>query len=460
MAPLTESPFTKRIDYRVLKYVRKRDVFWPREVVVAGVSGGPDSTALLLILSRLRTELGLRIVVAHFDHMLRSRGEADADRAFVAKLAKALRLPLVEGQGDVKARARRSKESIEEAARYMRYRFLGAETKRAEASAVVIGHTLDDRAETVLMHIIRGAGLDGLAAMPPRAPWPFGEGPEIARPLLGLSRADTVRYCRESGIEPRRDPTNDMLIATRNRVRHEVMPALSKLNPRVSEALVRLAEAASADAEYIAAEADAIWPFVATAEADGVSLEWPAIDELSRAISSRLVQRAARELAPEGEPSAEQVADVLEGRARVSLSGGLTAVRGTDRIAISRSQVKPTKALATKRLTNGKATRFGDWRIELGAKDGVAVSAAAIRGQLTVRSRRAGDRMRPAGLGGTKKVQDIFVDAKVPREDRDGVPIVCDEAGIVCIPGLAVDERVAARAGTAKVVRISAAKIR
>ena len=239
--PLRSTPFTRKIERRVLEFIRSRHLLTVAERVLLAVSGGPDSTALLAILSRLRGELGVQITAAHFDHMLRGRKEAATDLAYVQGLAAVLELPLACGRGDVAARSRREGQSVETAARTLRYGFLRREAKARAASVVMLGHTLDDQAESVLLHIIRGSGLDGLAGMRPRSPWPFGRGPEVARPLLALGREETERYCNDAGLQPRQDPTNELLIATRNRVRHEVLPALRAINPGVSEALARLA---------------------------------------------------------------------------------------------------------------------------------------------------------------------------------------------------------------------------
>ncbi len=277
----------------MLDFIQRRDVFSPGEGVVVGLSGGPDSTALLLILSRLVAKTGLCLTAAHFDHGLRSRDEADGDLAFAAGLCRAIGVPVAAGRGDVPARVRRRHETTEEAARNLRYRFLGKEAKTRGATAVAVGHTMDDQAETVLLHILRGSGLDGLAAMPPRAPWPFGRGPEIARPLLGLTRRDTERYCRESGIEPRRDPTNDLPIATRNRVRNELMPVLRSFNPRAEEALARLAEAAAGDAAFIADFADAAWRRLTRREGDAVLID-KELARLPEAVAMRILLRAYR----------------------------------------------------------------------------------------------------------------------------------------------------------------------
>jgi tRNA(Ile)-lysidine synthase len=241
---------------RVLRFVRRRCVLTPGERVLVAVSGGQDSMALLLILARLAAELDIQLTVAHFDHMLRSRQEARDDEAAVRDLAVSLDLSFVTGAGDVPARARQRRESVEEAARHLRFDFLGREARRMKAKVVTLGHTRDDRAETVLLHLLRGSGLDGLIGLRPRSAWPLGRGPSLARPLLESSRAETLRYCRQAGLTPREDPTNLLLQATRNRLRHEVVPVLRRLNPRLDEALCRLGEATASAVDYLEAAAD------------------------------------------------------------------------------------------------------------------------------------------------------------------------------------------------------------
>jgi tRNA(Ile)-lysidine synthase len=469
LAPL-ETPFTRRIDARVLDYIRRREVFRPTEHVVAGLSGGPDSAALLVILSRIAGQLGLCVTAAHFDHKLRSREEAAGDLAFVTELCRAIGVPLVAGRGDVAARVRRGGETTEEAARNLRYRFLGKEARSRSASAIAVGHTMDDQAETVLLHILRGSGLVGLAAMPPRAPWPFGRGPEIARPLLELTRRDTETYCRQSGIEPRRDPTNDLPIATRNRVRHELMPVLRSFNPRVEEALARLAEAAAGDAAFIAEFADSAWRLLAHRDGEAVLLE-KKLGKLPTVVVARILLRAYREIsAGDAEIDGDHLRRLAEvigtNRARMSLPGGLVATVDATHLRIQRGLPTTSARIEETRLAVPGVTRAGEWTIEANtsgrvtapgrAKDEVTIDADAVRGRLVVRSRKPGDRLRPLGLGGEKKLQDIFVDAKVPRDERDGVPVIADERGIVWVAGHCIDERVAVTSVTRRTTRLKA----
>jgi tRNA(Ile)-lysidine synthase len=462
------TPFVRRLEHRVLTFVRDREVLHHGESIIVGVSGGPDSTALLILLTRLRSDLGLRITAAHFDHRLRSPEEAEGDRRFVEQICGSLSVALVSGAGDVKRRARREAESVEEAARNLRYRFLGAQAKRVGATAVVVGHTLDDRAETALLHIIRGSGLDGLAAMPPRAGWPFGVGPQIARPLLVVTRAEVERYCRELGVQPRRDPTNDLLIATRNRVRRQLMPVLRELNPKVSQALNRLADAAAQDTAFIDAAANTEWARLAEVTAARVEFSQAALSQLHPALAVRLLRQAAARVGTQ--PEAVHLERVLRAlgkrRARVTLPGGVATVE-SGRVAFAREAAARTaKPMRDRPLSVPGRTHAGEWTIEatrvepdaIRPRDtfGALLDVDALDGPLLVRSRKPGDRLRPLGLGGSKKLQDILVDAKVPAAARDGIPLIADRRGIIWIAGHCIDERAAVTQKTRRVLRLRA----
>jgi tRNA(Ile)-lysidine synthase len=464
-----QTPFTRRTDASIRKLIDRRTILRPKECILAAISGGPDSTALLLALTRLRDKLGLELTAAHFNHKLRTPEEADGDAAFCESLCKSLNVPLTTGAGDVKRRVRTRGETVEEAARNLRYAFLGRAARERKASAIATGHTLDDRAETILLNIIRGAGLDGIAAMPPRSSWPFGKGPDIARPLLELSREDTARYCRESGIEPRRDPTNDLPIATRNRLRSEVVPLLRTFNPRISQALARLSDAAAGDAEFIDAFAESTYRAAASRDGETISVDRN-VTALPDAIVRRLLRRAYRELAGE-ELDATHLDDVEQllrnGRGLVGLPKDLQAIANMDTLRIATPR-EPAPAIQEKRLVIPGRTRASGWTITTrpqsanGARKTDPLEAlidpSALRPPLVIRSRNPGDRLRPLGLHGSKKVQDILVDAKVRLEERDTVPILADAEGPVWVVGHCIADRVKVTKGTHQVLRLRATR--
>src|SRR6266545_2156816 len=239
--------------------------------VVVAVSGGPDSLCLLHILATLRDDLGIALHVAHLDHMIRG-AESETEARFVADLARSWGLPATVEAVDVPV--------------------LAQVARSAGAQAVAVAHHADDQAETVLMHLLRGAGPEGLGGMRPVVPWhewaPDKEtrrpgdkvsdscslspgllvSPSLIRPLLQVTRADIESYCTEHGLAPRRDPTNLDLDATRNRIRHELLPRLIEYNPHIVEALGRTAAICADEQAFVSAALDAAWPELAR-ERDG-----------------------------------------------------------------------------------------------------------------------------------------------------------------------------------------------
>jgi len=471
---LAAGSFTGRLERRVLRFVQQQGLFQPGERVVVGVSGGPDSTALLVILSRLREQLSLKLSVAHFNHMLRSSQEAEEDLAFVEAMAGAVELRLFTAAGNVGTIARLNHESLESAARRSRYEVFHRVARRmrhgGKRASVALGHTRDDQAETILLHVLRGSGLEGLSGMRPRAPWPFGDGPDVARPLLCLRRHETERYCRELGIEPRRDPTNDLLIATRNRIRHQLLPAIREFNPRIEEALARLAEAAAQDAGFVERSAEDAWPRLAEVGMDRVWFPRAELAAFHPAITSRLIRRSVAHLL--GSPAdleaihIDQIrASLAKRRSRLSLPHGLTAVVDARSLSIVKGCPTPAPSIAETALAVPGCTQVGQWLVEAeivpppadpAGTDALEVyfDAEAVGRRLAVRSRRSGDRLRPLGLGGDKKVQDILVDAKVPASERDAVPIVCEKSRIAWVVGHRLDEKYALRDTSTKALHV------
>jgi tRNA(Ile)-lysidine synthase len=447
--------------------------------VLVGISGGPDSACLLLTLAALRPSLVFRLDAAYFDHRLRGPRAAAREERFVRSLTEALAVPLHCGAGDVRAHARAHRRSLEEAARELRYRFLAEAAGQAGCHAVAVGHTRDDQAETLLLHLLRGSGLRGLAAMAPSTSWPLAgddESPRLVRPLLTLSRQDTEGCCREAGLLPLRDPSNRSRSYLRNRIRRELLPLLRRYNPRIDDALVRLAGAAAADIdllEGLAAEALAGEP----SETGVVRLARRSLAALPPALQHHAVRLAVARLLGDARGLADRHLRSLlrasEGPtgARLDLARGLRVEVEREAIVLSTAPPRQVEALPEGEVTlpTPGSARFGPWRFQAAllrrpppdlSSSGdpclALLDADACGRRLWLRRRRRGDRFHPLGLPEPKKLQDFFVDAHVPRALRDSVPLVCGDRGIAWVVGQRPAEWAKVTAATRRVLRLRA----
>jgi tRNA(Ile)-lysidine synthase len=401
---------TRSIRATVLAFVREHDLLPPGPLVVA-VSGGADSTALLLLLADLAPQLGLDLHVAHFDHRLRPRASAK-DAQFVADLAQQHGATIRIG------RAERAPKSEDEA-RELRYAFLGRAARDVGATCIATGHTRDDQAETVLLHATRGSGFAGLAGMRPRRD-------DIVRPLLAIGRAETEAVCRDAKIEPREDRSNADLRYARNRIRHKVLPELERINPQVRAALARLASAAAAAADAI--EHAAELSLDAAATPGGIALD--RLDALVRddALVLAWSRATGRSLAAKHRAALATLASGRDGSASLDLPGG-RAIREYAALRIETNAQRPNDPAEEAPLVPGRPVEWAGWTFTLGAgRDGRLTAPAPAAGKLVVRSRRPGDRL----AGRLRiKVQDLFTDAKVPARARATYPLVVTGSGEV-----------------------------
>jgi tRNA(Ile)-lysidine synthase len=462
---------------RVRRFIVDHDLIRPETRVLAAVSGGPDSTCLLLVLAALRRSLRFELTAAYFDHRLRGARTAERERNAVRELCAALDVPFRSGAGDIRAHAKSQRLSIEEAARELRYRFLASASggpKRCEI--VAAGHTRDDQAETVLLHLIRGSGLRGLAAMAPSAEWPVttrSDAPRLVRPLLCLSRKETERCCRAAGVTPTQDPTNRSRSYLRNRVRHDLLPRLRRYNPRIEEALARLAGAAAGDVELLERLAAETLP--GTSPEDGaVRIARKQFAQLPEALRAHAVRLAFTRLLGDARGLSERhVRAVL--RATAGPSGAQLALPRGLRVAVERSAIilatKPARALPALparrvALPVPGAARLGPWTVRAAlvrrprslrsSNTCAALLDPDACGRLWLRRRRPGDRFHPLGLPGPKKLQDFLSDAHVPQTQRDAIPLVCSDRGIAWVVGQRPAEWAKVSTSTRKALRLRA----
>jgi len=283
------------LESRVLSFVQRYKLIPPGETLVVGVSGGADSVCLLHLLAGWQQKLGLNLHVAHLDHQLRG-AESEADARYVVSLAGSLGVLVTAGRRDVSAYRDERNCSLEEAARELRYDFLATVAGDVGARRVAVGHTRDDQVETILLHILRGAGTAGLRGIKPCSPLTGGKG-EVTpfltiRPLLELSREETLRYCRRHRLKPRRDSSNLSPAFLRNRLRLQLLPLLREYNPGIDRALLRLAEIADADVSFIEQQAQQVWEEVAREEGEVIYLEKKKVASLPLALQRQVIRLA------------------------------------------------------------------------------------------------------------------------------------------------------------------------
>ncbi len=414
---------------KVLETIRRRGLLGAGEKVLVALSAGPDSTALLAALAVLRDRGAIGPIAALFvDHRLRAgvELEAAAARASCERLGVPLRIVgVVVGPGNVQAEARR-----------VRYAALREEAGRIGAERIATGHTRTDQAETVLLRLLRGAGACGLSGIPPR------RGP-VVRPLIDRSRQEGLAWLVRIGLDWRDDPSNLSPRYTRNRLRLEVWPRLLDLNPSLEAALARTADLLRDDERALAARARRLL---------GTAAELPveALRRTPRAVARRVIRRLAVEVGGRGAgPEAahvERALELLEGRGdrQVELRAGLVARRKGGVLAVVRSvpragrgtRAPPGPGLPPLAIPGPGRYQLPGVELELTVR---VAAGTAIDWPLQVRTRRAGDRFRPAGGRGSKTLKAWLIDRKVARHRRDLLLLVtAGAAQVLAIPELGV----------------------
>ncbi len=433
------------------KTVTRLRLIEPGDKVLVAFSGGQDSMALVELLLELRREMPIGIVVAHFNHKLRPG--AGADEEFAKTAARKRRLPYVTGSRNVRLYAKRRRLNLEEAARELRYDFLRKAARRVGATKIATGHTLTDQAETVLMRILRGTGLQGLGGI---SACPDDR---LIRPLLDVERAETEAFLKRRGLLFRTDETNLDSRILRNRIRLETLPSFSRVDPSVVRHIGRLAALARDEEELLETVTTTAWLELARGEGEAVSLDAVSMGILPRALARRIVRRYISDvLGGLRGVSFDDVEDVLalkEGKEK-SIGKWRVIRREAGRLFLKRPGDRVFEESFDIRW-NGKGTlelprelgRFRGSTIErreakLPAYDDktrALLNMDSLDLPLTVRSRRPGDKYRPLGAPGAKKLKEILRAKKIPRAERDILPVFLSGKHIVWVPGLPVAER-------------------
>ncbi len=399
---------------KLLKFIRQQAMVEPGDTVICAVSGGTDSIAMLFAFYLLKDTLNLRLEAAHFNHHLRGE-ESHRDEAFVREFCDRYEIPLHVGSGNVTA----GKKGLEAAARDARYAFLNTLNGK-----IATAHTADDNAETILMHMIRGTGLKGLGGITPI----HGN---VIRPMLTITREEAEAFLTEWCLPHIEDSSNGTDAFLRNRLRHHVMPLLKAENPRLAQTMTRMALSLREDENYLSSQANfEILPTVESLKAMPKALR-------SRCLARFLKESGVREPEDAQIVQAESLLLADSPSARASFPGGVTLARRYDQLV-----VLAEKTVLEEQVLDcpGEAAVPG-FRV-------ICTPAAEIQntpdtftvtphGAMILRSRRSGDAIRLSG--GRKSLKKLFIDRKIPAAERESIPVLCDNLGILGVYSIGTD---------------------
>jgi tRNA(Ile)-lysidine synthase len=449
---------------------------------MVGVSGGPDSLCLVDILLRLEGP----VIIAHLNHKLRPEGDMEAEK--VRNFADQCQVPFVLGVEDVRVYSEKHSLSIEEAARDVRYAFLFKQAKMHKAKAVAVGHNADDQVETVLMHLLRGAGLSGLRGMVYRmVPNPWSEEIPLIRPLLGFWRFEIQDYCEKRGLEPAFDRTNLDKTYFRNRLRYELIPILEEYNPAVKKNFLRTAEVLAGDYQELTRLVDTAWNTCMEEQGNGY-VAFKSIDLLGQSLPIKryLMRRAIAQLKPglrnidfDDVERGINFLDHPSQSGHLDLKAGIRVMLEDDHLWMAYWDTKlPTSDWP--QVESGQKYQLdfpGEvilperWRIKAdlvedvpSARTGALINQDpyqawidrdTIGDQLEIRSRKPGERFKPLGMKrGTIKISEFMINEKLPLRARAAWPLICIGDHVVWIPGLRLGHPFRVKSSTKRVIRM------
>ena len=459
----------QQILLKVEQAIQSHDMFQPNDAVLAGVSGGPDSVALLHILIKLSAKWNLSIGVAHLDHGLRGV-ESKQDAQFVRDLCKDLRLPFFSREKDVAAFQKTNKISIEMAGRHARYRFFEQTAHKRHFNKIALGHHADDNAELILMNLLRGTGPLGFAGIPPVRDHRY------VRPLIYLSRKEILFFLRKNNIQFLNDPTNTDRRFLRNRIRHDLLPAIAEsYNPNITDALIRYARITIAEQDLLDSQAQGIFAEIAEISPDGVRIPIDGLIDLHLALQRRVIRVAIGNVKGDLKKISYEHIDRVyhlihkgSDRDHADLPDRMAVEKNRNDFLIFRraSSRLPSKSETSTTVTgyqyliNAPGSRPQLVSIQ---ETGMQIMCSTlprknlknptmngnatacfdmdkISWPLMVRNVRPGDRFRPLGMNGSQKLKKFFINNKIPGNERAQIPILLNKGEIIWIAGYRMSE--------------------
>jgi len=451
---------------KVINAIKKNKLIEKNDKILIGVSGGPDSMALLYILNELKEELGFSIYVAHVNHGIRKE-EADADEEFVKDISKELSIPFYSTKVNMNEYARKNKLTSEEAGRVIRYDFFNKILNEIGGGKIAVAHNKNDQAETLLMRFFRGTGLEGLRGMEYK-------NNNIIRPLLEVSREEIEEYCNKNNIPVRIDRTNLETIYGRNRIRLEVIPYIMEhYNKGIVDTLSRTSKLMQMDSELISEIVEEKYKNIVVEESDNsIVLYMGSLNNEHYSIKSRIIRRSIEKLNKSLKGIEEKHINNIISLANENVTGKSLDMPHNISVAVSYGNLIIKKENKSGKESFSYCFNVGDtvYIKELGStitSKVVNISEVnidvtnrfikyfdydKINGRLNIRNRKDGDRFIPLGMNGSKKLKDFFIDEKIPKDKRDYIPIVENSGKIMWVVGYRISEEFKINSNTSKVL--------
>lgn len=457
---------------KVLSTINKYNLIENGDKIVLGVSGGPDSICLLHILNRLKENFDIEIYAAHLNHQLRGI-EAQKDALYVSQMCEDMGITYFIKSIDVSKYCKENSLSIEEGARKLRYEMFDEIKLKTYSNKIAIGHNLNDQAETILMRIMRGTGLQGLRGIE------YIRDNGIIRPLLDVERTEIEKYCEDNNLNPRIDKTNLESIYTRNKIRLELIPYMKdNFNSNTVESIVRMSNSLRQDSDYIEEQAKMKFDEVCNLNSNEVEIELKDYINLNIAIKNRVIRNSIKYILGDTNfLDQKHIEDVIELENENKINKKITLPRGIFAYRKQSVILLTTKEIINEEIefcynipSNGfvKIKELGliietqrmpidRYRSLRADKDSKGFDFNKLKGGILVRNRKQGDKIKLAG--GTKKLKDLFIDLKIPREDRDKIPVILDEQGVLLVGDYRVSENYKIDSQTKEVLKVSFKKL-
>lgn len=456
--------YRKMVFPKVKKIIERYNMFSPGDRVLVGVSGGPDSVCLLHILNRCRKEMALSLHVVHINHGIRKR-ESKREEKFVSHLAGRMGLPITVKSLNVPSYARKKRLTIEEAARDMRYSAFEQLAGKLNAKKIALGHTASDQVETVLMHLLRGSGPQGLSGIPPVRK--LGS-TAVVRPLIEVNREEILNYLKKNNLTFCLDSSNRKTEYFRNKVRLKLLPLLRKnYNENIDGALLRLSEILKEENAYWERVVERVLGKVVSWESEKILIDFKKFLRYNVAVQRRVLYRLFGGIVSLSQIEAiRNLAQKSSQGKRIYLGKRFSVRKEGNFLIFSSSPERRFKKFNYSLRVPGKNeieglnltlnTRIVDFYPVSEKKTNTAyfdIDKINFK-KLLLRNRREGDRFRPFGLRGTKKLSDFFIDRKIPRRLRDRVPLLVEGEDILWVVGIRRADKARITEDTKKILEV------